>query len=658
MSSSVQDREQLAVTPSAKPQKEAKPPRPKVTRQGLLRLLSYVKPYWVQLALAAVAMLVVSLATLALPTVAGSLIDTVFVKKDGNALNQVAIGLVLVFLLQAVAIFSQQYLLNWTGERVVADLRRIVYTHLQKLSMGFFNEHRTGELMSRLTNDVTLVQGAVTSNIISMSQAIFTLVGGLALIITKDWRLTLLIVALIPVLMFVAIFFGRRVRKLSNEVQKELGESTTVLEETISNEKTVKAFAREDYEIGRYTTRVNQIFNISMQRTRLGAAFAAIMNFMAFGAIVAVLWYGGNEVLAGHLSPGELVSFLIYMGIVGAPVGQLTGLYTQFQQALGGAQRIFDLLDTEPGVADVAGAQPLPPVVGHLKFEQVYFDYDEKTPVLHNLSFEAAPGQVVALVGPSGAGKTTIANLIPRFYDPMAGQITLDGYDIKTVQSISLREQIGIVPQEPVLFGVSIRENISYGLLEATDAQIEDAARAANAHQFIERLPEGYATMVGERGVKLSGGQRQRIAIARAILRNPRILVLDEATSSLDNESESLVQEALERLMKNRTTVVIAHRLSTIEKADKIVVIEAGRLVEQGSHTELMKQEGLYYRLYTRNFDELVPGAIKENQGSNPDGDEAASLAEKLDEGRKLPKANGLGATLQNLLQTSSNKPD
>lgn len=567
-------------------------------------------------------MLGVSLATLVLPAVAGTLIDTVFVKKDGEALNRVALGLLLVFLLQAVAIFAQSYLLSWTGERVVADLRRMVYTHLQKLSLGFFNEHRTGELMSRLTNDVTLVQNAVTGNVISLLQALVTLVGGLVMIVTKDWHLTLLIVLLIPVVSFIAMFFGRRVRKLSNAVQQELGESTTVLEETISNEKTVKAFTRENYEISRYNTRINRVFELAMQRTRLGSAFGAVMSFTAFGSIVAVLWFGGVQVLEGHLSPGELVSFLIYMGVVGAPFGQLAGLYTQFQQALGGAQRIFDLLDTEPSVSDLPGAQPLPPVNGLLSFENVYFDYDEKTPVLRDLSFEAEPGQVVALVGPSGAGKTTIANLIPRFYDPKAGQITLDGYNIKQVQSASLREQIGIVPQEPVLFGVSIRDNIAYGRLDATDQEIEEAARMANAAEFIERLPDRYATMVGERGVKLSGGQRQRIAIARAILRNPRILILDEATSSLDNESESLVQEALERLMKNRTTVVIAHRLSTIEKADKIVVIEAGQVIEEGNHDELMEREGLYYRLYTRNFGEAL---IDANRERSPDGDRLPS---------------------------------
>ncbi len=633
--------------------------KPKVTRQGLIRLLSYVKPYRLQLLLAGVAMLIVSAATLVLPAVAGTLIDSVFVKQDAAALNRLALGLVVVFIIQAVAIFTQSYFLNWVGEKVVADLRKATYSHLQSLSLGFFNNHRTGELMSRTTTDVTLVQVAVTNNLISLLQSLVTLAGGLVLIITKNWQLTLLIILLIPFLTFIAVTFGRRVRKLAKEVQEEIGKSSSLLAETLSNEKTVKAFAREEYEINRYNTQVDRIFRLAVIRSRIGATFGAVISFVVFSSITAVLWYGSNEVLAGHLSPGDLVSFLIYMGVVAGPIGQLTGLYTQFQQALGGADRIFELLDTVPTIADAPGALALPPVKGLLKFEDVWFEYDEKTPVLRHMTFEATPGKVVALVGPSGAGKTTIASLIPRFYDPTTGRVTIDGHDIQQVQSISLREQIGIVPQEPVLFGMSVRENIAYGRLEATDAEIEEAARAANAHEFIERLPEGYATMVGERGVKLSGGQRQRIAIARAILRNPRILILDEATSSLDNESESLVQEALERLMTNRTTIVIAHRLSTIERADKIVVIEAGQVVEQGTHSELMEREGLYYRLYTRNFDEFEP--IKQNQGGNPDGDGVTSpelSPERQNEVEKLPKANGLNKTLQGLWRNSSTKRD
>ena len=579
-------------------------PKTKITRSGLLRLLSFARPYWKYLLGAGLAMLVSSLSGLALPAIAGGLIDTVFVKNDRDGLNRAALILVGVFVVQALAIFVQSFLINFSGERVVTDLRIKLYTHMQKLSLGFFNENRTGELMSRLTNDVTQVQNAVTANLITLAGSLITLVGGLLIIVTRDWRLTILIVALIPLLVFVAMFVGRRVRRLSRAVQNELGEATTTLEETISNEKTVKAFTREDYEVGRYQKRVENVFRLAMKRARLQSTFAATMSFMVFTAVAAVLWFGGQEVLDGHIKPGELISIIIYMGVVAGPVGALAGLYSQFQQALGSAERIFALLDEPITVNDLPNAPALPPAQGHLRFEEVYFDYDEKTPVLRGLSFEALPGQVVALVGPSGAGKTTIANLIPRFYDPTDGRITLDGHDIRTVQGKSLREQISLVLQEPVLFGTTIRENIVYGRLDATEAEIETAARAANALEFIERLPDRYDTVVGERGVKLSGGQRQRIAIARALLRNPRLLILDEATSSLDNESEALVQEALDRLMKDRTTVVIAHRLSTIENADRIVVVDQGRLVEEGTHDELLSHEGLYYRLYTRNFEE------------------------------------------------------
>ena len=577
-------------------------PKVQFTRKGFSRLISFGRPYWRQLVGAAIAMVIGTVLGLVLPAVAGNLIDIVFVKADRNALNNIALVLVVVFLFQAASVFAQSYLISYAGERVVTDLQKRLYTHLQKLPLGFFNEQRTGDLTSRFTNDVSVVRFAVTGNLISLAQSLITLIGGIAIIILRDWRITLLIVGLIPLLTGIGLFFGSKLKRMANQVQSQLGETTTVLEETISNEKTVKSFTREDYEVGRYNTGIEKVFALAMRRTRLQSSFAALMTFLAFSAIALVLWFGGQQVLDGNLTPGELVSILIYMGIVAGPVGNLTNLFSQFQMAIGGAERIFNLLDEPITVSDVPGAKPLPTVKGHLRFEQVEFEYNEKTPVLHSLGFEALPGQVVALVGPSGAGKTTVANLIPRFFDPKAGRITLDGQDIKLVQTRSLREQIGIVPQEPVLFGTSVGENIGYGRLDATQEEIEIAARAANAHEFIVKLAVGYDTLVGERGVKLSGGQRQRVAIARAILRNPRILILDEATSSLDSESESLVQEALERLMRDRTTIVIAHRLTTIEKADKIVVMEQGRVMEQGTHVELIEAQGLYYRLYTRNF--------------------------------------------------------
>ncbi|MEI7555843.1 ABC transporter ATP-binding protein [Candidatus Chlorohelix sp.] len=576
--------------------------RPRPQRNELLRLLAFAKPYWLWLVVAAIAMLIGSVMGLALPAMAGSLIDTVFVKADRNGLNNITMILLLVFAFQAFFIFLQSYLLNNAGERIVNDLRVKLYSHLQTLSLGFFNERRTGELMSRLTNDVTMVQNAVTTNLISAAQSLLTLIGAIVMIVTRDWRMTLLILALIPILTVVAITVGKRIRFHSNEVQKHLGETTTILEETISNQKTVMAFTRENYEIDRYKSGIGLVYAAAMRRIRLQSGFVALITFLSFSAIIVVLWFGGQQVLDGHLTPGELVSILIYMGVVAGPIGTLTGLFSEFQKALGGAERIFNLLDEPAAVTNLPNAKPLTQGTGDMRFEEVFFDYDERSSVLRGVSFEAKQGQVVALVGPSGAGKTTIANLIPRFYDPKAGRITLDGHDIRDVTLKSLREQIGIVPQEPVLFGATIFQNIAYGRLEANRAEIEEAARGANAHQFIEKLPDGYETLVGERGVKLSGGQRQRIAIARAILRNPRILILDEATSSLDNESESLVQDALDRLMKDRTTIVIAHRLTTIEKADKIVVMDKGELVEEGTHENLIERQGLYYRLYTRNF--------------------------------------------------------
>jgi ATP-binding cassette, subfamily B, bacterial MsbA len=579
-------------------------PKPvKFSRDGLKRMFAFAMPYRWFLAGAFVIMLAGSGLTLVMPTFAGLLIDNIVGSKDYGVLNSLAFIATGIFLLQAVAAYFQRYFIAYAGERVVNDVRQKLYSHMQSLSLGYFNEQRSGDLMSRVLSDTTVVRVAVTSNAITFFQSIFTLIGGIIIVVIRDWRLLGLLLLIMPVIFGVAMFFGRRVKRLSNKVSTELGLAGGTIGEALSNQKTVKAFTNEEYEVGRFNKHLAKMLGFSMRLVRLESLFGAVMTFLAFSSLVIVLWYGGTQVLEGRLTAGDLVATLIYMTVITGPIAQLTGLYSEFQRALGSAERIFEVLDTQPTVTDAPGAKPLPPLHGHLQFDRVDFAYTDDQPVLKQLSFEAKPGQVVALVGASGAGKTTIANLIPRFFDPLAGKITLDGINIATVQQESLRAQIGIVPQEPVLFGVTVRENIAYGKLDATDAEIERAAKAANAAEFIEKLPEGYATLVGERGIKLSGGQRQRVAIARAILRDPRLLILDEATSSLDNESESLVQEALERLMQNRTTIVIAHRLTTIERADKIVVVQAGEVVEEGSHSELMAKMGVYHRYYTRNFE-------------------------------------------------------
>ena len=580
---------------------------PPITRGGVAtfaRLLRYIRPYWRWMVVAVFALVVSSLLGLVLPLVVRNLVDFVFVNKDFADLNRVTVALVVVFVFQSLFTFIQQMALAYVGEHAVADIRIDFYTHLQELPLSFYAERRTGELVSRLTNDVALLQQSITWNLVILLRQVITIVGAAALLFWLDWRLTLLILLVVPVITLTMVYLGGRIRAASVKVQDALAEVSNVAEETTRGVRIVKSFARETYEVGRFSGTVMKLYDAAMHRARTNAILAPIIGLIASVTITGILYYGGSQVILGRLTPGDLIAYLIYTVLIASPVAIMADLYGQFQAAIGASQRMLDLLDTPPELADAPDATPLPPVVGDVVFDGVSFHYTAAIDVISDVSFVARAGQLIALVGPSGAGKSTLVNLIPRFYDVVAGCVSIDGRDVRDVTLRSLREQIGIVPQETLLFSGTVYDNIRYGRLEATREEIEAAAMAANAHRFIvDDLAEGYETTVGEHGVKLSGGQRQRIAIARAILKDPRILILDEATSSLDSASESLVQEALERLMVGRTAFVIAHRLSTVLNADWILVMSRGAIVEQGTHASLLRNpDGLYAQLYRMQF--------------------------------------------------------
>ena len=584
---------------------------PPITRGGVAtfaRLLRYIRPYWRWMAVAVFALVVSSLLGLVLPLVVRNLVDFVFINKDFVDLNRVTVALVVVFIFQSLFTFIQQMALAYVGEHAVADIRIDVYTHLQELPLSFYAERRTGELVSRLTNDVALLQQSITWNLVILLRQVITIVGAAALLFWLDWRLTLLILLVVPVITLTMVYLGGRIRTASIGVQDALAEVSNVAEETTRGVRIVKSFARETYEVGRFSATVMRLYNAAMHRARTNALLAPIIGLIASITITGILYYGGSQVILGRLTPGDLIAYLIYTVLIASPVAIMADLYGQFQAAIGASQRMLDLLDTPLELSDAPDAQALPPVVGDVVFDRVSFHYTAAIDVIHDVSFEARAGQLIALVGPSGAGKSTLVNLIPRFYDVVAGCVTIDGHNVRDVTLRSLREQIGIVPQETLLFSGTVYDNIRYGRLEATREEIEAAAMAANAHRFIvDDLAEGYQTPVGEHGAKLSGGQRQRVAIARAILKDPRILILDEATSSLDSASESLVQEALERLMVGRTSFVIAHRLSTVLNANWILVMSRGAIVEQGTHAALLRNpDGLYAQLYRMQFANTV----------------------------------------------------
>jgi subfamily B ATP-binding cassette protein MsbA len=546
---------------------------------------------------------------LAFPQIVRHLLDAAFISADASLLNSIALGLLILFAIQGVLNFVQVYLLTSTSELVIAQLREDLFAHLVRLSPGFFTERRTGELTSRLSADTTVLQTVLSYNLSEFARQTLFLIGGIILLMLTDTHLTATTLAVVPLVVGAAVVFGRALRRASTGVQDRIAEATGTADEAFSQIRTVQSYTAEAEEVRRYGSHLHQVIDAAIRRARIRGTFFGILTFCGFGGVVAVLWQGGRQVLAGNLTAGALVSFLLYALYVAGAVGSLASLFGAYQEAVGAARRVFDLLEAVSSVKDPVRPLKLPrPLRGEIVMDNVAFHYNPAMPeVLQGVSLRIAAGEVVALVGPSGAGKTTIASLLPRFWDVTSGRITFDGIDIRDLALAELRGAIGIVPQEPTLFSGTIRENIAYAGIGEDGSRpgeeaIRAAARAAHAVEFIERLPDGFDTRVGERGVKLSGGQRQRIAIARVFLKDPALVILDEATSSLDSESERLVEQAMEDLLRARSTLIIAHRLSTVLRADRLVVIDRGLIVEEGRHQELLASEGVYSRLYRGQF--------------------------------------------------------
>lgn len=585
-----------------------------------LRILKFIRPYLGRLIAAGFCTVMTAAANLYVPWIVRDVIDKVFQNKDSDLLNLISLGIVVIFFARGIFYYGQSYLMNYVGESIVIDVRGIVYRKLMTLSTHFFDTNKLGTIMSYVTNDVAALQGAMVANSIEIITETSVLIGSVGAMVYLDWKLTLFTFCTFPVVLFFMDFFGKKIRKSGHRIQQATADITSILQETLAATRVVKSFVREPYEIARFDQQNKANFYANMKSAKLMGTLSPVIEFIAALGVTAIIWFGGRSVIGGDITAGSLVAFLVYAINISNPIKRIARVLGSIQKALAAAERVFYIMDLTDTIPQKPDAITLPSVEGNVEFRHVSFAYNKGETILHDVSFSAKPGQAIALVGPSGSGKSTVASLLPRFYDVTEGAIFVDGHDVRDVTLASLREQVGIVPQETNLFNDTVYNNILYGRLDATRDEVIAAAKAANADEFIQQLPKGYDTQLGDRGVNISGGQRQRISIARAILKNPRILILDEATSALDTESERIVQEALDRLMVGRTSFVIAHRLSTIQNAAKIIVLDKGSIVEEGTHQQLMAKHGLYAHLHDIQF--------KENQtASGTFGDDASEDA-------------------------------
>jgi subfamily B ATP-binding cassette protein MsbA len=565
------------------------------------RLLLMAKKYYLRFLFAAVCMLIAGGLQSALPLIAKPAVDEIFVRKDISALKWIPFAIIAIFLFKGLCNYGQNILMNSIGLRIVADLRNKLYEQIQKQSLSFFAGHSTGLLMSRITNDVQSVQTASSEAVTALVKDSFMLVCLVGVIFYTDWKLALIAMVVFPLAIYPITLFGRKMRKVTTSTQITMGTLNSLLQETISGTRIVKAFGMEQYENKRFAAENERLFKHYIKAVSVNSITSPLMDFLGGLGIAAVIFYGGYNVVQGNSTPGTFFSFIAALLMLYEPAKRLTNVNNTINQGIAGADRIFNIIDRMPDIEDKPDAAVLPPISKSIHMENVTFCY-ETTPVLKNINLTIKAGEVVAFVGMSGGGKTSLVNLIPRFYDVSEGRVLIDGHDVRDVTLQSLRRQIAIVTQQTILFNDTVKNNIAYGDIERTEEDIINAARAANAHDFIAKLPDGYDSNIGELGTKLSGGEKQRISIARALLKNAPILILDEATSSLDTEAEIEVQEALDNLMKGRTTLVIAHRLSTIRNADRIIALVNGKIVEEGNHEALLAKKGEYYRLYNLQF--------------------------------------------------------